>query len=177
MKSKILSISAISAAFSAILLTVGAYVSMADLFCLVMASACVMLPLYYHSYKASFLAFLAGGVIAFIFSGFNLTAIVVPAYLLFFGSFPLVKCYSEEKRINKWVAYIVGLIWCVIAVYGMYFFYVQITGLKFTHLPQFVNDYMLVFVGIVGCVFYVIYERFVVSLRKIIDIYLNKIIK
>ena len=52
MKSRLLAISAISAALVAISLTVGAYVDMADIFSLVIASAFVLLPLYYDSFKA-----------------------------------------------------------------------------------------------------------------------------
>ena len=177
MKSKLLALSAISSAFSAILLTVSAYVTFADLFCLVLSSAFVMLPLYYGSYKAGFLAFLAGGVITFIFSGFNFTVMVIPAYFLFFGLFPLVKTLVEEKKVNKIVVYVLGLIWCLLAVYGIYFFYVDISGISFSHLPKIVYDNILIVVGIVGCFFYVIYERYVKSVKKFIDYYLRKIIK
>ncbi len=177
MKSKLLAISAISSAFSAILLTMSAYVTFADLFCLVISSAFVMLPLYYGSYKAGFLAFLVGGVIAFIFSGFNLTVMVIPAYLLFFGSFPLVKNFAVERGVNKVVVYVVGLFWCILAVYGIYFFYVKITGLDFGHLPKIILDNMLLFVGIAGCLFYVVYERYINAVKKFIDFYLRKIIK
>lgn len=177
MKSKLLALSAISAAFSAILLTVGTYLSMADLFCLIMASAFVMLPLYYNSFKAASLSFLVGGVVAFIFSGFNITVMVVPAYFFFFGSYPILKFYAEKKGLNKYLTYALGSIWCLVAVFGIYFFYVNVTGINFNHLPKFVNDYMLIFVGIVGCVFYVVYERYVKCLKNIIDFYLRKFIK
>jgi hypothetical protein len=58
MKSKLLAVSAISASLTAIILTIGAYVSMADLFCLTISSVTVLPPLYFKSYKAGFLSFL-----------------------------------------------------------------------------------------------------------------------
>ena len=177
MKSKLLALSAISAAFSAILLTLSAYITIADLFCLVLSSAVVMLPLYYKSYKAGFLAYLAGGVIAFIFSGFNLTVVVVPAYLLFFGVFPLVKTLAEERGVNKVIVYVLGLIWCILAVYGIYFFYLNFMEINLATLPKIIADNILVVVGLAGIVFYVIFERYVITVKKFIDFYLGKIIK
>ena len=53
MKSKIISISAISAGFLALILTVGAYIEMVDLFCIVISSVFVILPLYYKSFIGS----------------------------------------------------------------------------------------------------------------------------
>ena len=97
MKSKIISLSAISAGFVAISLIIGAYIEITDLFMVVVASVFVLLPLYLKSYKGSFLAFLAGGVIAVLCSGFNL-ALIFPAYFAFFGIYPIVKNYLEEKR-------------------------------------------------------------------------------
>ena len=67
MKSKLLSISAVSAGFVAVFLLIGAYFEIADLFTSVISSVFVTLPLYYKSYKASFLAFLAGGVMGSIY--------------------------------------------------------------------------------------------------------------
>ena len=76
MKSKIISISAISAGFIAILLTIGSYFEITDLITTVVASCLVLLPLYYNSYKGMILTYLVGGVIAFMFSGFNPMAFV-----------------------------------------------------------------------------------------------------
>ncbi len=177
MKSKLLAISAISAAFSAIILTIGSYIPSADFFCVVTASAFVLLPLYYNSFLAGFLSFLAGGVIAFIFSGFNFVVVTVPAFLLFFGSFPLAKFYAEGKGIKKWITYLVGLVWCVGAVFGIYFFYLNVSGMEFIRLPQFVSDNILIFVAIAGVLVYVIYERYVVFLKRFIDYHLKKFIK
>ena len=68
MKSKVVSISAISSALVAIFLSLGSYVQLLDVFCLFIASALSLLPLYKGYYKASFLTFLGGGVVSVLLS-------------------------------------------------------------------------------------------------------------
>ena len=114
MKSKIISLSAVSAAFTAIALTVGAYFEFADVFALVISSVFVILPIYLKSYKGSLLAYLAGGIIAFLCSGFNILSLVFPAYFLFFGIYPIIKTKLIETNFNKYVGFVFGLIWFII---------------------------------------------------------------
>ena len=87
MKSKVLALSAVSASFIAVFLTLGAYIELVDLVAVVVASIFVLLPLYMKSYKGSLLAYLAGGLLAFLISGFNILSLVFPAYFAFFGIF------------------------------------------------------------------------------------------
>ena len=177
MKSKVLSLSAISAAFITLTLTVGAYLEIADLFALVISSVFVLLPLYLGSYLGSVLAYLAGGVIAFLFSGFNILSIVFPSYFAFFGLYPIVKVRMTDKKANKYLALIIGLVWCVVASYGIYFYYTAVIGGLFDGLPQWVVDYAIVFVGVLAVIFYFIYDRYVAVIRVFIDKYLGKIVK
>ncbi len=177
MKSKLIAISAITSALIAIILTAGTYLSFIDLFCLAISSVVVMLPLYYDSYLASFISFFVGGIIAFMLTGFNFTIVVIPAFFAFFGCYPLVKNFLEKKKINKIFTYVLGLIWGVAAIYGIYFFYVEIMHITTADLPKFVQDNALIFVGILGVAFYIVFERFVTVFKRIIDIYLNKILK
>ena len=51
MKSKVISLSAISAALIAVSLTIGAYFEFADLFAVVIASAFVILPIYLKKWQ------------------------------------------------------------------------------------------------------------------------------
>lgn len=177
MKSKVLSLSAISAAFIALTLTVGAYLEIADLFAIVISSVFVLLPLYLSSYLGSTLAYLAGGVIAFLFSGFNIMSIVFPSYFAFFGLYPIVRAKMTDKKTNKYLSLIIGLIWCVAAAYGIYFYYTAVIGGLFDGLPQWIMDYAIVFVGVVAVIFYFIYDRFITVIRTFIDRYLGKIVK
>ncbi len=177
MKSKLISISAISAGLIAVFLTVGAYFQMVDLFAIVVASVFVILPLYYKSYKASILAFLAGGVIAFLFSGFNLLSVVFPAYFGFFGVYPIVKNFMREKSVNKFLAKAIGLVWCVLAVFGIYFYYTLIMHEVFTDLPEWVLNNIYIAVGVLAVVFYFVYDYSIFVFKRFVDKYLNRIIK
>ncbi len=177
MKSKVLALSAITASMIAIFLTLGAYIEIIDLFAIVVSSVLVLLPLYYNSYLGGWLSCLAGGLIAFLCSGFNIMSLVFPAYFCFFGVYPLIRCKFIEKKVNKWISYILGLVWCVLTFYGMYFYYTAIMGQIFEGIPVWIADYMLYAVGIVGFVFYFIYDFYVASARRMIDKYVGKIIK
>ncbi len=177
MKSKLLAISAISAAFIAIFLTVGAYVQMLDLFVLVVASVFVVLPLHYNSYKAATLAFLAGGVIAFLFSGFNLMSVVFPAYFGFFGIYPVIKNLMKQKSVNKILAKLIGFIWCAIAVFGIYFYYTLVMGEVFSGLPEWIVNYIYPVLALISVVFYFLYDYSIYIFKRVIDRYLDRIIK
>lgn len=177
MKSKTISISAISAGFLALILTVGAYIEMVDLFCIVISSVFVILPLYYKSFIGSFLTFIVGGVVALLFSGFNFISLVFPSYFFFFGLYPVVTFLMREKRINKLVIFIVGLIWCVSYFYGAYFYYTLIMNMTIENLPKFIADYILYIVPIVGAIFYVIYHRFIYVVKIWADRCIARIIK
>ncbi len=177
MKSKLIAISAISAGFVAIFLTVGAYVQMLDLFVLVVASVFVILPLHYNSYKASILTFLAGGVIAFLFSGFNILSVVFPAYFGFFGIYPIIKNLMAEKKLNAVVAKLIGFVWCVLAVFGIYFYYTLIMGEIFSGLPIWVENNIYIAVAFIAVIFYFVYDYSIYIFKKVIDRYLDRIIK
>lgn len=176
MKSKVISLSAISAGFIAIALIIGAYFEITDLFMVVVASVFVLLPLYLKSYKGSFLAFLAGGVIALLCSGFNL-ALIFPAYFTFFGIYPIVKNKLLEKNVKISVSTIIGLIWFVAVAYGCYFYYTLILNGVFEGLPVWIEKYIVYGIGLVAIVFFFIYDRFVFVVKFVIDKYLRKIIK
>lgn len=180
MKSKIISISAISAGLTAITLTIGAYIEFTDLFALVVSSVFVILPLYFNSYKGSLLCFLAGGVIAFLFSGFNFLSLVFPSYFLFFGIYPILAIFARQKNFNKTLRLIIGLIWCVAFFYGAYFYYFGVMGMNVGTYPAWASivfENLLIFVGIFAVIFYFIYDRYIFVLKKFSDRYLYKILK
>ena len=177
MKSKLIALSAISAGFIAVLLTLGAYIEFVDLFAVVFTAVFVIIPLYYNSYKASFLTYLVGGCVAFILSGFNFLSIVFPAYIAFFGLYPIIKCLMQEKKLNKIFTFIFGLVWTIIAVYGIYFYYVLVMKQTFAGLPVWVESNIFLIIGLFSVVFYLVFDRFVYVIRLIINRYLGRIIK
>ncbi|MBQ3115690.1 MAG: hypothetical protein IJC07_01540 [Clostridia bacterium] len=177
MKSKIIAISAIAAAFVALILTLGAYIEFIDLFTIVMSSAFVILPFYYKSYKGCILAYLVGGIIGFLFSGFNIFSIVFPSYFLFFGVYPIVRQKFEDKKVKKYITIPVGLIWFTATVYGIDFYYIGVMGQTFSDLPDFILKNMLWILAIISVVLYFIYDKYIYVVRKVTDRYLAKMKK
>ena len=177
MKSKVIALSAISASFIALLLTLGAYIEIVDVFTVLVASVFVILPTYYKSYLGSFLCFLVGGVLAFLLSGFNFLSIVFPAYFAFFGVYPIIRCLANEKKFNKILYYALCVIWCVGVFYGLYFFLIFVMQNPFQGLPPFVVDNILIFVGIVGVLVFALYDRCMYIMKKFMDANLGKFIK
>lgn len=181
MKTRVITVSAISAGLVAICLALGIYVELVDVMSLVLSSVFVILPLYLKSFKGAVLAYLVGGVLGLIFGWFNFVySFVFPAYFAFFGLFPIVSCFLREKRVNKYAFHAIGLLWTVAAFYGFYFYYTFVMGLDFNDLPDFLlwtKDYLLYVVGLFGVVFYFIYVRFILVVKMLIDRYMGKIIK
>ncbi len=177
MKSKVLALSAVSAGLVAIILTVGNYVGVADLSSIVLSSTIVTMPLYLKSYKGSILTALVGGVIAFTFSGFNLFTVVFPAYIFFFGIYPIVRAYVAEKGVKKIVIYVIGGVWFTLTVYGIYFYYTLVMNEVFSGLPQFISDNILYILAPIALLIYFVYDKFIQVFRLFIDRYLGKIIK
>ena len=176
MKSKVVSLSAISASFIAVALTIGTYFELADLFMLVTASIFVLLPLYLKSYKGSFLAFLVGGIIAVLIGGFNLT-LIYPAYFGFFGIYPIVKIKMLEKKVSKTLNIIICLILFLSLSFACYYYYVFVLNGVFEGLPNWIEQYLIYILGIIAVVFYFIYDRFVIVMKYSLDKYLSKIVK
>lgn len=177
MKSKTVAVSAISAALIAVLLIVGAYFEIADLFTVVIASVFTLLPIYLKSYRGSLLACFCGGIIAFICSGFNFISLVFPAYFAFFGIYPIVKSKMIDKSFNKIAGFIIGAIWFLAVSYGLYFYYTLIMNGVFEGLPLWISQYMIYFVAIISIIFFAVYDRFIYVVRRVIYYYLGKILK
>ena len=177
MNSKSLALSAISASFIAIFLTVGAYFSFIDLITVIFASAFVLLPLYYNSYLGSALSFVAGGIIAFLFSGFNIYSLVFPAYFFFFGCFPIIKIVLVKKGVKNIFSIIIGLIWCIAFSYGLYFYYIFVMKMQLSDFPEIIVKYIYFFIPVFAVIIFFIFDRFVIVVKMVEDKYLKRIIK
>ena len=178
MKSKIITLSAISSALVALILTLGSYLQIADIFCTIISSVFVIMPLYYNSFKGSLLCYLVGGVVGAIICLPTLAlSFVLPAYALFFGIYPIFKNYILRKNLDKRISFFVGLIWCLLTFYGVYFYYTAVMGLTVENLPEIISEYLLVFVGVLGLIFFPIYDRFLFVSKMFLDRYLNRVIK
>ena len=177
MKTRVLTLSAVSAALVALFLTLGAYVSFIDLISVLIASVFVILPIYYGSYLGCFLTYLAGGVLAFLFSQFNFLSLVFPTYFGFFGIYPFLMCMAYDKRFNRLLFVVLSLIWCIAVTFGTFFYYTLVMENVLDGLPQIITDNIYYVLFVLGVIIYFIFDRFVFSVRIIINRYLGKIIK
>ena len=176
MKSKVVSISAITSALIALVLSIGVFFEFFDLFALAISSAIVLLPLYYKSYLGACLSVFCGGVIALIFTGFNFFSIVFPAFFGFFGTFPLLACYLREKNFNIIAYKIIGLVWCLISFFGIYFYYTLVMNLTISDLPSIVAKYIYWFVVLASVIFYFVFDRYILVSKLFINRYVSRII-
>lgn len=189
-KSKIIATSAVSASLVAISLTLGAYVSLLDVFSVVIASFFVILPLYVGSFKGCFLSYFVGGIIALVISGFNFFSIVFPSYFLYFGIYPIIRlivvkkkgndeyCEKESKRqIRKILIAVLGAVWTVAVFYGIYYYYTAVMNLPINDLPEFVANNVSWLIAVVGLIFYFVFDRFVIVSKNFYENYLDRIIK
>ena len=177
MKSKFITISALSSGLIAIVLTLGAYFSFASLVALALSSIFITLPLYYNSYKGALLCYGVGGVIAFLFTGFNYLSIVFPTYFLFFGIFPIFYLFMKSKSVNKILVSILGVVWCLILFYGGYYYYTLALNGTIIFKYDFINQLINLFLGLAGFVFYFFYTAYLTTFKKVIDGYLDRVIK
>lgn len=176
MKSKVLALSAITSALVALALCIGVYFEFTDLFALAISSAIVILPIYYKSHVGALLSALSGGLIALIFTGFNFFSIVFPAFIGFFGSYPIVASLLRTKKINMVLYKALGLIWCTLALFGIYFYYTSVMGLEINDMPEFIAKNVYWFILIFSIVFYFIYDRYVLVAKLFINRYVGRII-
>ncbi|MDY6367007.1 MAG: hypothetical protein SPL13_00600 [Clostridia bacterium] len=177
MKTRVLTLSAISASFVALFLTLGAYIEFIDLLAVIIASIFVLLPIYYESYLGCFLTYLAGGALAFIISQFNFLSLVFPLFFGFFGLYPFLMCMSADKKFNRILFIVLSLIWCIAATYGTYFYYTLIMKNILEGLPEFIVDNIYIVLFVLGVIVYFLFDRFVFSARILINRYLGKVIK
>ncbi len=189
MKSKLIALSAISSAFIAICLTLGAYIEFIDLISVALASLFTMLPLYYESKKGSLLAFLVGGVLAFILSGANIYSLVFPAYFLYFGVIPLVNFIVNKTKFDKTIWFVIKLAWCVAICYLLLFYYTNIIGIPLEYTFELfgksfdfsnyrnVYYYFLTAYGVMSVLLFIVYDKFIEVMKFAIDKLLNRILR
>jgi len=143
MKTRVITLSAISASLCTIVLTLGTYFAdFFDLFAVVFGPILLCMPLYLDSPKGAFLAFLASGILALLISGFNITNLVYVSYFSFFGFYPIIKYVSVMKRWKKVPYYLVCTIWFMLALIGIYYYYTAFLGLDFGLIIK-VKEYLI----------------------------------
>jgi len=174
--SRIIALSGISAAFSAICLILGAFIEVIDIPCAIIASLFVVLPLYYKSYWGSFLAFIVGGGIALLINP-NFLSLVFPLYFGFFGLFAIAKWRMLQKEFNRVLGLIIGLVWFLLVMLFVYYYYFIFLGNITTESIGFISEYLIYIWMGMGLIFYLIYDNLIVKLFLFIISTLRRIIK
>lgn len=190
MKSRVIALSAISASFCALLLTLGAYFEVVDLISVTVATVFIILPYYYGSKKGCILAGIVGGVIAMLISGFNFISLVFPFYFLFTMPFTLLNVLcSESKFIKSGVGFLVKILWTLAVGYFLLWYYTYVIGVPITYdftlfgktfdlsAKENIYYYFLLAYGLLLMVFFLVYDRFIVVTKKATDKLLKRILK
>ena len=176
MKSKTLAVSAISASFITLFLTIGSYFTAVDVFCVFLASAFVIAPLYCKSYTGSFLSFLVGGLLYLILSGFNFLTLIFPSYFLFFGIFPIIKVLLQEKKVNFYLAWAIKLVWAILAIYAIYFYYTAFVG-PISAVPEWLQSSFIYLISVCAIIICILFDRCISIMQFLWNKYLSKVIK
>lgn len=190
MKSRVVALSAISAAFIALFLTLGAYIEFIDIISVIIASVFTLLPMYYKSRTGSFLAFLAGGLIAFLISGANIYSLVFPAYFAFFGLLPILNAIVKESgKIGKKLWLVIKLVWFLAVMFALLYYYTGIMGIPLEYTfsifgqsidlsgYQNIYYYFLLAYGLISVVIFFVYDKFSTVAQVCVDKFLVRIIK
>ncbi len=178
-----IALSAVSAAFAIILLTLGAYIEILDISCVMLAGIAIMLPLSKKDVLGGFLAYLAAGLLALPVTGFRF-AVIVP-YAVFFGLYPIVNAIIEKYLPNKKILNILFIvlkdIWFLLSMYVYYRVLVAFTGYDFAadfaFVPEQFRQYIVPALIVFGAVFFVLYDYVMKKMQRVIEILVSRVIK
>ena len=180
MKTKILTLSALSSALAAIVLILGTvFHQFLDLASVVIAPMFLAIPLYYNSVKGSFLATLSAGILALLLTGIGniATNVVYISYFLFFGFFPLIKYLSLTKRWNKYLTHTLCCIWFIITAIVIYLFWVEVLGLEVTLILPIDKKLMPVVVMALAVPIYFLVDMYVYTCQIMMFKFIKRIVK
>ena len=151
--SKIISLSAVTTAFSVIFLTAGAYIDVLDLSCLFLSSLVIMLPLAKGSFKTAIFSYLATAILTLLTTIGTGKFAIVTLYSVFFGLHPIINYLEETKKFNKVITLIIKDVWFIITLFLMYF-----TFTLFTDLPEFIENIIIYVIIIGGGIVFIAYD-------------------
>ena len=163
---KLIAVSAISSALGVVFLIIGAYFQTLDLSCLFTASLTVTFPLSKNSVKGAFLSYLSTAILALIFT---ISRFYVPLlFLVFFGLHPILNYLQFKDGKNLWFLYIIKCVLFLASCYLMVFAFSM-----FTFESEIVIKILPYLVGILGVLFFVVYDYIMVKFQRMT----NQVIK
>lgn len=150
--SKVIALSAVSAAMCLILLVLGAFIDVLDLSCLFLASLVIMIPLSKGYALGAFMAYLASALLGLLLTG--KIQIILP-FAMFFGLHPVVNYLQLKHKVNKVLATIVKAAWFIGTLFAAYY----LTTL-FVVETEWIKQYIVPIIIAGGAVFFVVYDVF-----------------
>ena len=178
MKTRTLTLSALSASLATVVLILGTVFAEAlDLFAVIIAPVILAMPLYIDSIKGSLLATLVAGILALLLTGFNIANLLYISYFTFFGFFPIVKYYVMTRRKSKILYYLLCCLWCVLAIIGIYYFYTAFLGLGLDLIIPISPSVMPFILAGVGVIVFFLMDAYVFATQIFMFKLLSRILK
>ena len=169
MKAKTIALSAVIAAFCAILLSVGEFFPTLSLGAAFLAGVAVMVPLAKRSYLGAVLCIIAAALITMLITGFTRFEAIVP-FAFFFGVQPIVNRVQAERNWNRWLLLVIKDIWFVGFAVGYYFLF----NLVLFENNEDLNRFALPIIIVGGAIAYVVYDYLSFYFQRYIDILIKR---
>lgn len=134
-----------------------------------MGAVCLMLPLSKNYYLGGALAYVGTCILAVVFGALGGGWVLVP-FVAFFGLHPLANALQRRFKINGVLAFFIKAIWFDGALYLTYLlvFGASVLTPEFEYY-QFINDYILLFIGVLGTAFFIAYDYAMLKCQQAID--------
>ncbi len=165
-KSKLIALSSLITAICVILLVVGEFMTVFALSGAFLAGVVLMIPLAKKSYLSAVLSYIASLLLSLLLSSFRYEAIL--PFAIFFGPYPIVRAFLEDKKINKIIALILKGVWFIGAILATYYLTTIALGDN-----QFIKDYILPIMIIGGAVIFIPFDYcmryFQIQTNKLIE--------
>jgi len=170
-KSFEIAISAVSASFAVIFLSIGVFVPVFELSAYMFASVALMLPLSKKIYLGGFLAYLSTIILTLLISGGNFVYVLPVA--VFFGLHPFINSMQLKFNINKYLALIVKIIWFDISLLLMYKF-TELFLAESDLIMEFITKYIYIIIPILGSAFFIFYDWFIMRAQRMVNIFVER---
>ncbi|HBF86853.1 MAG TPA: hypothetical protein DDW54_04145 [Clostridiales bacterium] len=172
--SKLIALSAISAALAVIFMTLGAFFAPFDISCMFMASMCMMLPLAKKSLRAAIMTYLASAVLCALFF-IAVKFEIVFGFVAFFGLHPIVNYFCREKKLNKILCEIVKAVWFVGFVVLLYVlsknFLFDDTVLE----NEIFQKYAYAIIICVSAAVFFVYDFVIMHFQRLVDLMISRL--
>ncbi len=175
--SKIIALSAVSAAFAVVLLALGSFIEIIDIACVMFAGVAIMIPLSKDSIWGALLAYLTSAVLGFILGGARFTVIV--PYVAFFGIYPIANALQIKYKINRFLALVIKDVWFLGAMFLYYKMLVIFSGYDlfadFSMIPENFRNFIVPALIVFGAIFFVLYDSVMLKMQLAVNYIVNKL--